>query len=33
MLHPYRTLITRIHYADILNRQFIKNTENSYATI
>ena len=33
MLHPYPTLIIRIHYVDILNRQFIKNIENSYATI
>ena len=32
MLHPYPTLIIRIHYGDILNRQFIKNIENSYAT-
>ena len=33
MLHPYPTLIIRIHYGDILNRQFDQNIENSYATI
>ena len=32
MLHPYPTLIIRIHYGDILNRQFDQNIENSYAT-
>ena len=33
MLHPYPNLIIRIHYEDILNRQFDQNIENSYATI
>ena len=33
MFHSYLILIVRIHYGHILNRQFIKNIENSYATI